>query len=804
MEKAESADACVECEGGWSLAGSAVCTPCSGGVCLKGPMDWHSARAECLSLGTDLPMESSNEANGVLFNVALHLGAESIWLRAGEEAVLQSFTTRDPLRPWLDFDANDENRFACEGDLVLYCPPSSQPDLINGGCEPCPDECQPCPAGTYKDDSSASPCADCPTDTFNPSEASTSVADCAACPSSHPTSADASVAFSSCKLPVDNALTATLKLLDLRNNSIARLPYEVMDVESPELNILLDGNPCTRELDWSDLEVNRLPLRLQRGYESMGWEVEVRTVKLGGNRLDESVFEKLLDANFTNIEELDVSRNALGGLPKEEVRGLKKLRKLDISTLPAGIFDELGELIVLTLQRNSLEKLPPSLFADTPNLVTLYLNDNSLSNLPAGIFDDLGELTRLQLQGNPLETLPPRLFADTANLGILDVTGLNASAFANDTFAEYPFCLVMADDSMKEVCFAQNPNLNPNVEEVELLPLVHLGVTASCIPNCGACVGDCDSDADCSEGLKCFERDRSDQQVPGCSMGGPGNVGDHDYCYDPSFGSKRCIDSVWSIIIHGVGTGSGTDWYINLSEVQAFDSTGAIIVPTGVAMSSEHSPQYSAENCIDGDLESMCHSKYDEEYLRVDYAGDVSSLANIVVTNRNDGNDCCEGRIVGATIRVVVGRPASNALASASALWEAEFTDSAPVYNFAPASLSCSAAYHAWDFRSCNSSVPVVDSSGGVLAATLKNGAACTAEGVAFDGVDDYVDLDDWEWGGGGSIEVFVKKESGWWSAWCEANDGYTLKRVNTVITEGPTGKNCNQQHAGNDCWGIW
>jgi Leucine-rich repeat (LRR) protein len=139
------------------------------------------------------------------------------------------------------------------------------------------------------------------------------------------------VAFSSCKLPVDNALTATLKLLDLRNNSIARLPYEVMDFESPELSILLDGNPCARELDWSDLEVNRLPLRLQGGYESMGWEVEVRTVKLGGNRLDESVFEKLLDANFTNIEELDVSRNALGGLPKEDVRGLQKLRKLDVS-----------------------------------------------------------------------------------------------------------------------------------------------------------------------------------------------------------------------------------------------------------------------------------------------------------------------------------------------------------------------------------------------------------------------------------------------------------------------------------------
>jgi Leucine-rich repeat (LRR) protein len=139
------------------------------------------------------------------------------------------------------------------------------------------------------------------------------------------------VAFSSCKFPADQTLTQTLTLLDLGDNSIPRLPYEVMDAESPELNILLDGNPCTRELDWSDLEVNRLPLRLQGGYESMGWEVEVRTVKLGGNRLDESVFEKLVAANFINIEELDVSWNALGELPEEEVRGLTKLRKLDVS-----------------------------------------------------------------------------------------------------------------------------------------------------------------------------------------------------------------------------------------------------------------------------------------------------------------------------------------------------------------------------------------------------------------------------------------------------------------------------------------
>jgi hypothetical protein len=34
------------------------------------------------------------------------------------------------------------------------------------------------------------------------------------------------------------------------------------------------------------------------------------------------------------------------------------------------------------------------------------------------------------------------------------------------------------------------------------------------------------------------------------------------------------------------------------------------------------------------------------------------------------------------------------------------------------------------------------------------NGATCAAAGVSFDGFDDYVDLEDWEWGGALTVEV--------------------------------------------------
>ena len=46
------------------------------------------------------------------------------------------------------------------------------------------------------------------------------------------------------------------------------------------------------------------------------------------------------------------------------------------------------------------------------------------------------------------------------------------------------------------------------------------------------------------------------------------------------------------------------------------------------------------------------------------------------------------------------------------------------------------------------------------LKATPINGALCSATGMVFDGVDDYVDLDAWSWGGATSFEVYVKYDS--------------------------------------------
>jgi Leucine-rich repeat (LRR) protein len=124
--------------------------------------------------------------------------------------------------------------------------------------------------------------------------------------------------------------STALKVVDLLDNEIEKLGWERMTVEGEGLQLLFDGNLCAEEVDWSGLEIDRLPARMGGGSDNGGLGESLRVLKLGRNKLDESVFEELAASNFTRIEELDVSWNALGGI-REVVRELEGLSRLDVS-----------------------------------------------------------------------------------------------------------------------------------------------------------------------------------------------------------------------------------------------------------------------------------------------------------------------------------------------------------------------------------------------------------------------------------------------------------------------------------------
>ena len=91
---------------------------------------------------------------------------------------------------------------------------------------------------------------------------------------------------------------------------------------------------------------------------------------------------------------------------------------------------------------------------------------------------------------------------------------------------------------------------------------------------------------------------------------------------------------------------------LNLNEVTAYDKAGKVIAPLSTRISGEHSSGlYGLGNCHDGktDDSKFCHSDSAKEpWLVFGYWADAG-ISEIVVHNRVD---CCQGRIVGATIRI--------------------------------------------------------------------------------------------------------------------------------------------------------
>jgi syndecan 4 len=152
-----------------------------------------------------------------------------------------------------------------------------------------------------------------------------------------------------------------------------------------------------------------------------------------------------------------------------------------------------------------------------------------------------------------------------------------------------------------------------------------------------------------------------------------------------STSSAACKCS-WSVFI------DGTEKFIALNEVQAFDSSGSLIEPIGADMYSVISADWLATNCIDGDLVSgSCVSAGGgpEVYLRVDYATDITRLSSIVVTN-NDAPGYTDD-IVGATVHVTPGQQTSTADAISSSLWSSDFSSEQSSYTFSPSPLTCNA-----------------------------------------------------------------------------------------------------------------
>ena len=111
----------------------------------------------------------------------------------------------------------------------------------------------------------------------------------------------------------------------------------------------------------------------------------------------------------------------------------------DLSTLPAGVFDELTKLEELYLRNNGLTSLRADAFDALTSLEKLYIDTNELTALPAGVFDELTKLQDLQLYDNELSTLPDEVFEQ--------LTALTQLSLFNNPGAPFsPTAVAVPDD----------------------------------------------------------------------------------------------------------------------------------------------------------------------------------------------------------------------------------------------------------------------------------------------------------------------------------------------------------------------
>ncbi|XP_061299163.1 leucine-rich repeat transmembrane protein FLRT1, partial [Pezoporus flaviventris] len=132
--------------------------------------------------------------------------------------------------------------------------------------------------------------------------------------------------------------------------------------------------PALEELRLDDNRIHTIPLRAFEGLPAL------RRLVLDGNLLAN---QRMADDTFSrlgNLSELSLGRNALAAPPANLPRA--RLRRLSLAA-------------------HAINHVPAGSLARMRALERLDLSDNNLTTLPRGLFDDLGSLSHLGLRNNP-------------------------------------------------------------------------------------------------------------------------------------------------------------------------------------------------------------------------------------------------------------------------------------------------------------------------------------------------------------------------------------------------------------------
>ncbi|XP_054163982.1 toll-like receptor 6 [Oppia nitens] len=248
-----------------------------------------------------------------------------------------------------------------------------------------------------------------------------------------------------CKLPELPLLTfaglSQLRNLTVRSNN---LQWGDLQLKIPTGG-LLTPVPRVQRIDLSTNAISWLPESLFCGLQ------ELQFVNLTGNLFQEVVSVGFssknrdrvqLQCKLDSINQLDMSYNRIKVLTDRCFGLLSRLQMLSlhhnqISRAEEGSLAGLSGLTILDMSANQLVALPPKFFQSvSTSLTELYLQNNSISVLPPGLFNQLGQMVLLDLSHNEITThwINTDTFSDLIRLIQLDLSHNRLSRIDAQTF----------------------------------------------------------------------------------------------------------------------------------------------------------------------------------------------------------------------------------------------------------------------------------------------------------------------------------------------------------------------------------
>jgi hypothetical protein len=173
---------------------------------------------------------------------------------------------------------------------------------------------------------------------------------------------------------------------------------------------------------------------------------KVANVYLMNNRIEKlSHIFAIQEKNYEHLVELDLSQNllnlddSLNQLKYFDCLRFLSLSRNGINKLKNNVFDELVHLEFLLLDQNSLDLNDEEScfsFSKLSRLKMLSLSKNTIQRLPDNFFDNLVNLTHLDMSYNQLSSIDRKIFSMLISLEMLSLKSNLISSIEQDSFSK--------------------------------------------------------------------------------------------------------------------------------------------------------------------------------------------------------------------------------------------------------------------------------------------------------------------------------------------------------------------------------